>query len=166
VYQGEELGLPEVEDIEPHRIQDPMHFRSGGVDPGRDGARVPLPWSGSAPPYGFSPDGARAEPFLPQPDDWAGLTAEAQAGDPGSSLALYRAALRLRRAETDLWGGDLRWLDAPAGVLAFGRGARFACVVNLSAVPVALPPHEQVLLASRALVDGRLPPDAAAWLRS
>ena len=55
LYQGEELGLPEVEDIPVDRIEDPMHVRSGGVDPGRDGCRVPLPWSGTQPPYGFSP---------------------------------------------------------------------------------------------------------------
>ena len=55
VYQGDELGLPEVEDLPADRIQDPMHFQSGGVDPGRDGCRVPLPWSGDTPPFGFSP---------------------------------------------------------------------------------------------------------------
>jgi len=166
VYQGEELGLPEVEDIEPDRIQDPMHFRSGGVDPGRDGARVPLPWSGSATPYGFSPPDATAEPFLPQPDDWAGLTAEAQNEDPASSLALYREALRIRRTDTDLHGRDLRWLDAPdPGVLAFARGVRFACVVNLSDHPVELLAHAEVLLASSPLEGERLVRDSAAWLR-
>jgi alpha-glucosidase len=167
VYQGEELGLPEVEDIDPERIQDPMHFRSGGTDPGRDGARVPLPWSGDAPPYGFSPPGTTAEAFLPQPDDWAGLTVEAQDRDPDSTLALYRAGLRLRRGEAGLGDGPMAWLDAPDGVLAFTRGDRFACVVNLSDGEVDLPPHERVLLASdpTATGTGRLSPDTAAWLR-
>jgi alpha-glucosidase len=166
VYQGEELGLPEVEDIEPHRIQDPMHFRSGGVDPGRDGARVPLPWSGTQPPYGFSPPGATAEPFLPQPGDWAGMTAEAQADDPASSLTLYREGLRIRRSDPDLHGRDLRWLDAPdPGVLAFARGIRFVCVVNLSDHPIDLPAHAQVLLTSGPLDGERLVRDSAAWLR-
>ena len=166
VYQGEELGLPEVEDIEPHRIQDPMHFRSGGVDPGRDGARVPLPWSGTHPPYDFSPPGATAEPFLPQPGDWAELTAEAEADDPASSLTLYREGLRIRRADPDLHGSDLRWLDAPHdGVLAFLRGSRFACIVNLSADPVDLPAHARVLLTSSPLEGERLVRDSAAWLR-
>jgi alpha-glucosidase len=167
VYQGEELGLPEVEDIDPERIQDPMHFRSGGTDPGRDGARVPLPWSGDAPPYGFSPPGTTAEAFLPQPDDWAGLTVEAQDRDLDSTLALYRAGLRLRRDEAGLGDGPMAWLDAPDGVLAFTRGDRFACVVNLSDGEVDLPPHERVLLASdpTATGTGRLSPDTAAWLR-
>lgn len=164
IYQGEELGLPEVEDIEPDRIQDPMHFRSGGVDPGRDGARVPLPWSGHAPPYGFSPPGAPAEPWLPQPADWAGLTVAAQLADPGSTLRLYRSALRIRRAEPDLRDGPIRWLESPAGVLAFRRGERFACLVNLSGRPVALPADHRPLLSSAPLDGGRLTPDTAIWL--
>ena len=69
VYQGEELGLPEVDDIPAHLRRDPMHARSGGVDPGRDGCRVPVPWSGSAAPYGFSPDGASS--WLAQPESLA-----------------------------------------------------------------------------------------------
>ena len=165
IYQGEELGLPEVEDIEPHLIQDPMHVRSGGVDPGRDGARVPLPWSGDAPPFGFSPPGTTAEPFLPQPADWAILTVEAESADPASCLALYREGLRLRRVEDGLGDGPLTWLRSGPDVLAFARGERFACVVNLSPAPVDLPEHEHVLLASAPLDGGRLGPDAAAWVR-
>ncbi len=59
IYQGDELGLPEVEDLPVELIQDPMHYRSGGIDPGRDGCRVPLPWSGDHAPFGFSPEGVR-----------------------------------------------------------------------------------------------------------
>ncbi|WP_188079015.1 glycoside hydrolase family 13 protein [Actinotalea subterranea] len=165
VYQGDELGLPEVEDLPLDRLQDPMHFRSGGVDPGRDGCRVPLPWSGDAPPYGFSP--TAREPWLPQPRDWADLTAEHQAQDPGSMLSLYRTLLALRRDDPDLRTGALRWLDADAhdGVLAFMRGDGLACVVNLSPAPVPLPAHDAVLVASGELVDGLLPTDTAVWLR-
>lgn len=169
LYQGDELGLPEVEDLPPEAVQDPMHERSGGVDPGRDGCRVPLPWSGDRPPYGFSPaapDGTPAPtPWLPQPADWAGRTVAAQEADPGSMLRLYRAALALRRAEPGLGDGDLRWLDAGPGVLAFARGD-VLCVVNLSAGPVPLPPHRGVLLASGPTDGAALDPDAAAWLRA
>ncbi|WP_051426687.1 glycoside hydrolase family 13 protein [Jiangella gansuensis] len=165
IYQGEELGLPEVEDIDPERIQDPMHARSGGVDPGRDGCRVPLPWSGDAPPYGFSPADATGHPWLPQPRDWGPLTVYAQRADPASTLSLYRTALRVRRAEPDLGDGPMSWIDSPPDVLAFRRGERFACVVNLSAHPAALPEHEEVLLSSADLDDGRLASDAAVWLR-
>ncbi|MDX3095179.1 glycoside hydrolase family 13 protein [Streptomyces sp. ME01-24h] len=162
LYQGEELGLPEVEDIPAELLQDPMYFRSGGTDPGRDGCRVPLPWSGDAPPYGFGGD----RPWLPQPAGWARHTAEAQAADPGSMLNLYRTALRLRRAEQGLGAGPMDWLDGPGDVLAFHREGGFACVLNLSADPVPLPAHRQLLLASGPLAaDGRLPGDTCAWLR-
>jgi alpha-glucosidase len=160
VYQGEELGLWEVEDIPRALLQDPMHFRSGGWDPGRDGCRVPIPWSGVEPPFGFGPGGT---PWLPQPPEWKNRTAELEGGDPHSMLALYRAALRIRRVEGALGDGEMTWLPAPDGVLAFARGAGFACAVNLSADVVPLP-SGRVLLASGPLDGDCLPADTAAWL--
>ncbi len=137
LYQGEELGLPEVEDIPGHLRQDPTWRQSGYTDPGRDGCRVPLPWSGQAPPFGFSPDDAHAAPWLPQPADWASRTAEAQEDDPDSTLSLYRDALRLRRAH--LTSADaLEWIDSPEGTLAFRRGD-LECWVNTSTVDIDLP---------------------------
>ena len=112
LYQGEELGLWEVEDIPFELRQDPMFHRSGHADAGRDGCRVPLPWSGDEPPFGFSPGGAVAPPWLPQPEDWKDRTVQAQLGDPLSMLELYRAALRLRRAEGVLGDGPMRWLPS------------------------------------------------------
>ncbi|WP_245718934.1 hypothetical protein [Micromonospora rhizosphaerae] len=82
--------------------QDPMFERSGRVDPGRGGCRVP--WSGDAPPFGFSPDGAVAVPWLPQPADWKDRTVRAQSGDPHFMLELYRAAIAIRRAERSATG--------------------------------------------------------------
>ncbi|MCX4744484.1 glycoside hydrolase family 13 protein [Kitasatospora sp. NBC_01287] len=164
LYQGEELGLPEVEELPAERRQDPMHLRSGGTDPGRDGCRVPLPWAGAAPPFGFSPAGV--EPWLPQPADWAARTVAAQQADPHSMLALYRTALGLRRAEPGLRGDEFEWLPEAPGVLSFRRGAGLCCVVNLSAEPVALPGHREVLLSSAELKQGQLGPDSAAWLRT
>jgi alpha-glucosidase len=162
VYQGEELGLPEVEDIPGERKQDPMWLRSGGVDPGRDGCRIPIPWSGDTPPYGFSPDGA-ARPWLDQPDDWAPLTVEAESSDPGSMLSLYRAGLRLRRQAP--WGaGEFRWMSAGDDVLAFARGDGFACLVNFGADPAALPGGADVLIASDDLEGGAVPQDTTVWL--
>ena len=167
VYQGDELGLPEVEDLPLTALQDPMYFRSGGVDPGRDGCRVPLPWSGTTPPFGFSPEGSTNATWLPQPASWAPLTVEAQAGDPASMLSLYRDAFTIRRAELDLGDGPMQWLDTDDdAVLAFTRGPAFACVVNLGSVAVDLPPHVDVLLASGELPGGRLPGDTAVWLRT
>ncbi|MEA2623935.1 MAG: alpha-glucosidase [Chloroflexota bacterium] len=164
IYQGDELGLEEVAGIPAERIQDPMYFRSGGADPGRDGCRVPLPWSGGAPPFGFAPMAA-AEPWLPQPQGWAALSVERQAADPGSMLSLYRAALSVRRSEPGLGDGLLRWLDAPTGVISFARSDSFVAMANLSVSPVQLPAGAELLLASADVVDGWLPVDATAWFR-
>ncbi|MER7156207.1 alpha-amylase family glycosyl hydrolase, partial [Streptomyces lydicus] len=164
VYQGEELGLAEVEDLPEDVLQDPIWERSGHTDPGRDGCRVPIPWSGHSAPYGFSPEDATGEPWLPQPAHWKDLSVAAQTGDPASMLELYRRALHLRRDHPALGEGDLTWLDAPAGVLAYRREPGFGCVVNLSPEPYALPAHEAVLLASGPVEDGRLAPDHAVWL--
>ena len=100
IYQGDELGLPEVEDLPDEVLDDPTWERSGHTVRGRDGCRVPIPWSGSEPPYGFN--SGDSQPWLPQPADWAPLTAEAQATEPKSHLALYKAALRIRR-DHRLW---------------------------------------------------------------
>jgi alpha-glucosidase len=163
VYQGEELGLPEVEDLPEHALRDPGWEQSGHADRGRDGCRVPIPWSGARPPFGFSPPGSSA-PWLPQPDSWGALTVEAQLGERDSMLELYRAALAVRRSHPALGDGSMSWADAPAGVLSFSREPGFLCVVNLSAEPVASP-EGTVLLASGPLAgDGRLPPDTAVWM--
>ena len=166
IYQGDELGLPEVEDLPLDLLQDPMHFRSEGVDPGRDGCRVPLPWSGTSAPFGFSPDGATAQPWLPQPAAWSELTVEAQESDPTSTLHLYRYLLALRRSEPTLGDGSLSWLDQlDSDVLAFARGD-LVCVVNLGDAPAPLPAHSDLLLASAPLEAGLLPRDTAVWLRT
>ena len=155
IYQGEELGLSEVEDLPDEVRQDPVFARTAGADIGRDGCRVPLPWSGDAAPFGFNSTGAA--PWLPQPAAWSACTVERQTGDPDSMLELYRRALRLRPGEPALGDGPMAWLDQPSGVLAFARGDGFACVVNLSTEPVPLPAHREVLLAS-----GPVEPDPAA----
>jgi alpha-glucosidase len=163
VYQGEELGLPEVENIPPDRRQDPMWHRSGGVDPGRDGCRIPIPWSGARPPYGFSPN-EEARLWLDQPGDWAPLSVEAQTDDPDSMLGLYRAGLRVRREAP--WGVDsgLRWVEYGDDVIAFARGDRFLCIVNFGPEPVELPAGADILLGSAALVGNAVPQDTTVWL--
>ena len=166
VYQGEEIGLWEVQDIPDELRQDPIWRRTRGADPGRDGSRVPLPWSGQEPPFGFSPPGAASGPWLPQPKEWRELTVEAENGEAGSMLELYRSALRLRRAEPALGDGSMTWLPSATGVLAFDRGASVRCVSNLSAASVGLPSHRAVILASDPLDGGMLPPDTTVWLRT
>src|SRR3954469_14635406 len=161
LYQGEELGLPEVEDLPDEALRDPMWERSGHTERGRAGCRVPLPWDGDRPPFGFSADGVA--PWLPQPAGWPALTVAAQDTDPASTLSLYRAALRLRRSLPGLRSSPLMWRPSADDVLDFERGPSFRCVVNLSDTPVPL--AGRVLLASGPCTDV-LPPDTAAWLSS
>jgi alpha-glucosidase len=164
LYQGDELGLPSVDDIPEEVLQDPIWERSGHTVRGRDACRVPLPWSGTAPPYGFSPPGAAARTWLPQPSDWAQLTVEAQAADPTSTLNLHRRALRLRRELPGLRSDAFRWRDSGHGVLDFERGSSFRCVVNVSGEPIALDADWDVLESSVPLNVPTLPHDAAAWI--
>ncbi|GAA1751354.1 glycoside hydrolase family 13 protein [Streptomonospora arabica] len=170
LYQGEELGLPEVTDLPEDALQDPTWERSGRTERGRDGCRVPLPWEGGEEPYGFGPPGTR--PWLPMPPEWGRYSREAQRGDPDSTLALYTSALGHRRASIDP-AAELAWIDAGAGVLAFTRGDGFACAVNLGGEPAELPaplpaPRTRVLLASGPVREGAqalvLPADTAVWL--
>ncbi|WP_443047070.1 glycoside hydrolase family 13 protein [Streptomyces sp. NBC_00267] len=163
IYQGEELGLYEVEDLPESALQDPTWERSGHTVRGRDGCRVPLPWTGDTPPFGFST--AEAAPWLPQPENWKSYTAEANQADRTSMLQLYRSALRLRRTHPGLRGEDFRWLDSPDGTLLFERGDGVSCAVNLSEQPLPLPEACTVLLASGPLDSGLLPADTAVWLQ-
>ncbi|MFF1375589.1 glycoside hydrolase family 13 protein [Streptomyces sp. NPDC058308] len=170
LYQGEELGLPEVTELPDEVRQDPAFFRGAGQEGTRDGCRVPLPWSGRRAPFGFGPaDGGPS--WLPQPDSWRDLSVAAQTGDPDSTLEFYRRALAVRRAHPALGAGrDIAWLPSPDGVLAFrrtGRGGSFVCTVNLTASPVALPTPGTLLLASADVGPGAgrtvLPADTAVW---
>lgn len=162
VYQGEELGLEEVEDLPNDLRQDPMWVQSGFTDVGRDGCRVPLPWSNTEVPYGFSPAGTAVPTWLPQPANWGEHSVEAQLADPDSYLHLYRSALTQRRS---LWEGapDVAWLDLPPDVLGFARGDA-QCWVNTGCADIELPADMTVVLASVSGVDRYLPSDAAVWL--
>ncbi|GIE97926.1 glycoside hydrolase family 13 protein [Paractinoplanes rishiriensis] len=163
LYQGEELGLPEVIDLPPEVRQDPAFHRATGQDGYRDGCRVPIPWSGAETPYGFGPAGAPT--WLPQPPSWAALSVQAQDGVPGATLTMYRDALALRRKV--FHNEDLTWQDAPEGVLAFDRGEGFRCTVNMTTEPLRLNRPGELLIASGPLTmeDGTaiLPPDTTVW---
>ncbi|MFG3442311.1 alpha-amylase family glycosyl hydrolase [Nonomuraea sp. NPDC047897] len=164
LYQGEELGLPEVKDLPPEARQDPVFFQTGGEMPGRDGCRVPLPWTADGASYGFSPD--EVLPWLPQPDSFGALSVAAQDGDPHSTLEFYRRSLALRRELVAETPHTIEWLDSTADTLFFARGP-MVCVLNCGTEQVPLPPHDRVLLASGHLPEDRLlPPDTAAWLHA
>jgi alpha-glucosidase len=167
VYQGEELGLEQV-DVPPELRQDPA-FLHGGRE-SRDGCRVPMPWSGTAVPFGFGPgDG---QPWLPMPDEWEALTAERQEQDPDSTLSFYRTVLRLRREHVVGTGDDVTFLKSAPGTLAFRRGDGLVAMVNCAKRPAKLPAEAGDLLVSSGPLDKaddgslRLPPDTAAWFRA
>lgn len=166
LYQGEELGLPEVADIPDELREDPAHHRAGV--PGRDGCRVPMPWRADAPAYGFSPSGAS---WLPQPTVFGQLAADQQDGVPGSTLELYRDALRLRR---DLGlgahgnGDAVTFLDgAPDGVLALRHGPVLVIVnttaheIDPSTIGAGI--SQGPVLTSHDAADGRIAADSTAW---
>jgi alpha-glucosidase len=164
LYAGEELGLPQAHVPDEHR-QDPTWHRGGGI--GRDGCRVPLPWSGDAPPFGFGPDGG-APPWLPQPADWARLTATAQEDDTASTLSFYRDALALRRSLLPDLGTTLEFLDSAPEVLAFRRAPDLVCAVNCGVEPTDVSAYGELLMASGhrdEVAAGSLPPGTAAWFR-
>ncbi|MDQ3470718.1 MAG: glycoside hydrolase family 13 protein [Actinomycetota bacterium] len=174
IYQGEELGLPEVRDLPDELRQDPTFRRTGGTVPGRDGCRVPLPWSGDTAPFGFGPG---ATTWLPQPAEWAQLTVAAQDDDPVSMLSLYRDALAGRRRLPALGDGALEWLsadpaaadsdDGEATMLAFRREPGFTCVVNFGPGATAVPAEidGDVILASDPVATrAHIPADTAVWL--
>ncbi|WP_371792451.1 glycoside hydrolase family 13 protein [Streptomyces sp. NBC_01471] len=164
LYQGEELGLPDVTDLPDEVRQDPSFFRAAGQDGFRDGCRVPIPWTADGSSYGFGSGGS----WLPQPADWGALSVETQTGDPASTLELYRAALSVRRELPGLGAGDsVEWLPGtPGGVLAFARPG-FRCTVNTTGRAVRLPvPGRPVLASAEVSVEQaefELPADSTVW---
>ncbi|MET2011318.1 alpha-amylase family glycosyl hydrolase [Microbacterium chocolatum] len=160
LYQGEELGLPEVIDIPGEARQDPTWFRTNGERYGRDGCRVPIPWTSDGAAYGFSPSG---ESWLPQPAEWATLARDVQTTDADSTLSLYRTLIA-ERAAYGLGANDLEWVDGLGGadVLAFRTGD-LTVVANTGGTDIPLPAG-RVVVASGPLGDGTLPGDTAVWL--
>src|SRR5581483_8700711 len=114
VYQGQELGLEEV-DLPDEARQDPIFRRTNGERKGRDGCRVPIPWT----------RGLQANAWLPQPAGWSERSVEAQTGRPESFLELYRRAIELRPH------GAFAWRESPPGTLAFDRDD-LTCVVHFT----------------------------------
>ena len=158
MYQGEELGLPEAVDIPGEARQDPTWHRTQGERYGRDGCRVPLPWEADSPAFGFSTTG---DSWLPQPREWRALARDAQRGVEGSTLEMYRAALRVRR-ESGLGTGTVTWREAPDGVLILDNGT-VRVIANVSGDPVTV--EGEVLVASSPLDGATLPSDTTVWVR-
>ncbi len=163
LYQGEELGLPEVAEIPNDQRQDPAYWRSLDADGwtfdglGRDGCRVPIPWEPTGPSFGFG----TGEPHLPQPGWFGQSAASAQEADPDSTLALYREALLLRR---ELQSGEsLEWIETGSDqVLHFRRPNGWEIVTNFGAEAAPLPQGRIVLASSPVAAD--LPAETTVWL--
>lgn len=173
VYQGEELGLPEVIDLPDEVRQDPIFMRTGGAEFGRDGCRVPIPWSASGSSMGFGPEGG-AKPWLPQPDSFRACARDLEKADPNSMLSLYK---RLSRLRPELLGGASRveWIDAvPKEVVAFRAGS-LVCATNTADEEREAPLIEgaSFLLNTADLVDSSgcgakgsvLPANSTSWWR-
>ena len=160
VYQGEELGLPEVIDIPDGLRQDPTFFRTQGERYGRDGCRVPIPWEANAPAYGFNSTGSS---WLPQPGSFNALARSEQDGVAGSTLELYKTLLALR-AEYSLGSGNLEWLDGFGNDVVAFRNVSIAIIANIGDSPVELPEGE-VLVTSGEIAGPQLPPNTTAWVK-
>ncbi|MGP5226107.1 glycoside hydrolase family 13 protein [Arthrobacter rhombi] len=176
IYQGDELTLPEHTTLADELRQDPSFFRTQGAERGRDGCRIPMPWTADEPGLGFAPVGhdagtpesTAADPWLPQPESYGRYAADQQVGVEGSAFELYRSLLS-QRAERELGRGRLDWAPAndPAeGVLSYTNGP-LQVLANLGTKPVEVPAGMSVLAASGPAVrteHGLLSPDAALWL--
>ncbi len=167
LYQGEELGLPEVRDLPEDRLTDPRWKMSGYKDRGRDGCRVPLPWK-SEPTggFGFSTNDLLEldQAWLPMSPWMGNFSADSQAGVAGSTLTMYREALALRKLEEGLGDGPMTWIEAGKDVVAFSRPDNFACYINFGAA-IEIPAGAAVLISSGPLAGNLLPTDTAVWLR-
>ncbi|MFM8494382.1 MAG: alpha-amylase family glycosyl hydrolase, partial [Planctomycetia bacterium] len=170
IYQGEELGLEDAP-LPDEARQDPVYFRTGGADKGRDGARVPLPWN-SERSFGFTTGTA----WLPMPDSWRGKEVVIQQKDQRSFLSMYQESLRIRsqhpalqQAVHHVVSQALTWIDSPEGVLAFRRDPGFILIANITDESQSLTISGELLLASspEVLVAGDLftiPAHTTCWI--
>jgi alpha-glucosidase len=167
LFNGQELGLEEVIDLDDAEREDPHFHRTKGEHLGRDGCRVPMPWRASGTNFGFSPSNAKKS-WLTQPVSWSALSVEAQEGDQGSTLNRVRAATAVRRTQPALQRGSFEWVREMCvdGVIAFRRAVAgspsVVCVANMSANPTS-PVVGTVLCSSNEVSGGIVPPDTTAW---
>ena len=169
IFQGEELGLSDGA-LPDEARQDPVFFRTGGADKGRDGARIPLPWDKSD-NFGFT----IGKPWLPMPKDWSDYSVQSETSNPDSSLTFYRKSLEIRNSHPALkrsFDYELNWIDTPAGVIGFSRNPGFYLFANTTGDSIEIKAGSlKLILASGPgvqLGDGRLtlPANTTAWLTS
>jgi alpha-glucosidase len=162
IYQGEELGLPEHTTLDNQYREDPTFFRTNGERVGRDGCRVPLPWeAGVNQSNGFSSTG---EAWLPQPDLYKNYSRDLQEAVPGSTLEMYKAALKIRR-ELDLGQGSFEWVEelCNVGVLAF-RNMDVLVIHNFGSIPIPIPSGE-LMMSSSADSSSQILLNETKWVK-
>ena len=160
MYQGEELGLHEVTDIPESEIQDPQYLRNLKVDKGRDGCRVPLPWTATGSSFGFGSGGAH----LPQPKWFADYAVEVEEKDSLSPLSIYRKALALRKEL--ITEEKITWHETTdISVLHYSRPNGWNCITNFRAQSYTMPKGE-ILVSSSPIVGGQIPAGATVWFKA
>lgn len=136
MYQGEELGLPDV-DLERKWIKDPVGDLYFPFGKGRDGCRTPMPWKPEAHEAGFT----SGDPWLPIPDYHRNRTAEAQEHDGASVLVHAKHIIATRKRHPALTRGEIIFADEhDENVLTFtreGEGETLLCLFNLSREPAS-----------------------------
>lgn len=161
IYQGEELGLTQVE-IPYDKLQDPEAIANWPMTLSRDGVRTPMPWSKDAPQAGFS----TAQPWLPIGPDHPAMAVDQQAGVEGSLLEWTKACIALRKAHPALQTGELVACREEGSVIMLERAGgseRLLCVFNTGAEPasITLPGDLQILEQCGDVEAGQLGPFAA-----
>ena len=160
IYQGDELGIHEVADIPVDQIQDPVYLRNLKQAKGRDGARVPLPWTRGGTNFGFG----AGTPHLPQPQWFGDFSVEAESGVAGSPLEIFRKALKLRRELQ--CAEEITWHQTSSeDVLHFSRPNGWNCITNFKAHKYSLPAGE-VILSSSPIVDGKISAGTTVWFKA
>jgi len=157
MYQGEELGLHEVTDIPESQIQDPQYLKNNKIEKGRDGCRVPLPWTSSGSSFGFGSGGAH----LPQPQWFTDYSVEKEEKDSQSPLSIYRKALALRKKLVTK--EEIKWHKTnDLSVLHFSRPNGWHCITNFRAAAYPMPKGE-IVITSHPLVQGKIPAGTTVW---
>jgi alpha-glucosidase len=160
LFQGEELGLPQVMDLPRDLLEDPIVTRTGNPEKGREGCRVALPWDSSSPSFGFSV----GVPRLQQPETWGSISVASQETDNSSFLNFTRAVLQFRREYITRQPDEIVWAELGDDVLAFERG-EICCIINFGDEPLTLPKNSHVILSSGELLNGKLPADVGVWVK-
>ena len=160
IYQGDELGIHEVADIPFDQVQDPVYLRNLKQAKGRDGARVPLPWTRGGTNFGFG----GGTPHLPQPKWFADFSVEAESGHSNSPLEVFRTALKLRRELQ--CAEEITWHETTSeDVLHFSRPNGWSCITNFKASKYPMPAGE-IILASSPLIDGKIAAGTTIWFKA